>query len=80
LKKRYETFLSLTIEVSTVFNVTNILRAAFFVQRCFVHFVLGLQFGFVIFYRLEIGAKLAYKILVTLATSVNFINILRATF
>jgi hypothetical protein len=38
------------------------------------------QFGFVIFWQKDLGAKAAHKMLVKLTTDVNFTNILQAAF
>ena len=58
---------------------TNILQAAFSYESVFAAF-LYLQFGFVIFWQKNIGAKAACKMLMKLAPWVDFTNILTLSF
>jgi len=51
----------------------------FFHTKVFCAAFLYLKFGFVIFWQKNIDPKAAHKILATLTTGVNFINILHAT-
>jgi len=52
-------------------NFTNILRASF-CTKVFCAAFMGLQFGFVIFWQNDFGAKAAHKMLVKLTPNLIF--------
>jgi hypothetical protein len=54
-------------------NFTNILRAAFMVRKYFAQPLLYLQFGFVILWQKDFGAKAAHKMLVKLTPEAVFL-------
>jgi len=61
-------------------SISPIFYEQLFCTEVFCTAFLLIQFGFVIFWQKNVGAKAVCKMLVKLTTGVNFINILRAAF